>query len=166
MEGLEQHLTALVKQWRITGLPGRDTLMKTGEALLAWKRENNLPGLWCSPSLFMTATLDDAWGFGLDIIELYAKITGLRVFRIGLLKSPGEIIAACREKNPDFLGMTVLQLDSADDLSEIGSNIPSHTKIIAGGPVFRADPEIARLAKIHFVAPDVEAFLEFLMSCR
>ena len=38
------------------------------------------------------------------------------------------------------------------------------THIVAGGPVFSADPELARRAGIDFVARDAGAFWEYLLD--
>jgi hypothetical protein len=161
---LNKKLSDLVRKWEDNGLPGRDTMVKTGRMLANWKQDGNVQGLWEHPPHLMTATLDDAWGHGLDLIELYATVAGLHVFRVGLLKSAGDVIDACRDRKPDFLGITVLQFDSEDDLCTIGRNIPADTRLIVGGPIFRADPDIAVRANVHLVAGNLAVFVKFLLS--
>jgi hypothetical protein len=161
---LEHKLMALMDQWRQSGLPGRNTLLETAEALRAWKQSAHLQGLWkISPGL-ATATIDDAWGMGLDIIEAYAEVLGMSVMRIGLEVSSQTIISACHTYRPDYLGMTVLQFDTEEDLCMIGKAIPEKTKIIVGGPIFKSDPDLAKRAGIHFVAKDLPAFLQLFLS--
>lgn len=160
----KKKISHLVRQWGKEGLPGRDTLIKTGESLLRWKHENNIKGLWQESSHFVTATLDDAWGHGLDLIELYAKVMGLHVVRLGLMMSAEEIISVCTKLNPKYLGMTVLQFDAEDDLVTIGHNLPETTQLIVGGPIFKADPDIAAHADVTFVAKDVAAFVDYFLS--
>jgi hypothetical protein len=70
----------------------------------------------------------------------------------------------CRLRRPRFLGMTVLQLDSDDDLARISGQLPPETLFIAGGPVFEYDPDMAARCGIHFTATDVAHFIDFM--CR
>jgi hypothetical protein len=161
---LRSKLSDLVHTWRKHGLPGRDALIRTAQNMIREHQDQEGGFLWASSPLFVTATLDDAWGQGLDIIEGYAKAAGMQVIRLGLLMSAEDVIAACRRKNPDFLAMTVLQIDSADDLVQIGRSLPEKTKFIAGGPAFRAAPEMAEDAGICFVAKNVADFLLYLLS--
>ena len=163
-QSLRHKLWSLVEKWQSTGLPSRDALVNSALEVIAEKQGDEHASLWSAPPLFATATLDDAWGHGLDIIELYAKAAGMQVTRIGLLMTVEEIISACRRKLPNFLAMTVLQLDSEEDLIQIGNIISPKIKFIAGGPVFKTQPDMARAAKICFVAKDVAAFLEYLLS--
>jgi hypothetical protein len=163
-QDLRLKLQNLVKNWQNAGLPSRDVLIKTAHELIKEKQDAGHGSLWPGPPLFATATVDDAWGHGLDIIELYAKAAGMRVVRLGLLLSAEEIISACRRRLPDFLAMTVLQIDTEEDLVQIGHSLPSKTRLIAGGPVFKARPDMARTAGIRFVAKDAAAFLEYLLS--
>ena len=112
----------------------------------------------------MTATLDDGLGHGLEIIRMFSEIAGLEIINLGLLLTPEEIITACKKTPPDLLGFTVLQFDSEENILMISRNLPSKTKIIAGGPVFTADPEFARRAGIHFTAKNVAYFIRFLLQ--
>jgi hypothetical protein len=66
--------------------------------------------------------------------------------------------------HPDFLGMTVLQFDTEDDLILITGNLPSKTRVIAGGPVFSADPELAGRTGVHFVAKNAADFISFMLK--
>jgi hypothetical protein len=160
---LRLKLLDLVKNWKSAGIPSREGLMKTAHEVITWSRENELAPLWPVAPLFVTATIDDALGHGLDIIELYAKATGMQVVRLGLLMPCEGIVSACRRRQADVLAMTVLQLDSEEDLVQIGNCLPPKTRFIAGGPVFKARPDIARAAGICFVAKDVAAFLEYVL---
>ena len=114
--------------------------------------------------MMITATLDDGLGQGLGVIRMFSETAGLEIIDLGLLVAPEKIIAACKKNNPDLLGLTVLQFDSEEDILMISKNLPSKTKIIAGGPVFTADPEFARRTGIHFTAKNVAHFIRFLLQ--
>ena len=112
----------------------------------------------------ITATLDDGLGHGLEIVRMFSEAVGLEIIELGLLVTPEKIISACKKNNPDFLGLTVLQFDSEETILMISRNLPSKTRIIAGGPVFTADREFARRAGIHFAAKNVADFIRFLLQ--
>jgi methanogenic corrinoid protein MtbC1 len=126
--------------------------------------KTNVSGLWDIPPLIITATLDDGLGQGLEVIHMFSETAGLEIIELGLLVTPKKIITACKINEPDLLGLTVLQFDSEEDILQISKNLPSKTKIIAGGPVFAADPGFARRAGIHFTAKNVASFIRFLLQ--
>jgi len=145
-------------------LPSRSGLEKAAGELREWKVKTGASGLWNNPPLMITATLDDGLGQGLGVIRMFSETAGLEIIDLGLLVAPEKIIAACKKNNPDLLGLTVLQFDSEEDILMISKNLPSKTKIIAGGPVFTADPEFARRTGIHFTAKNVAHFIRFLLQ--
>lgn len=114
----------------------------------------------------LTATLDDGLGHGLEIIRMFSEAAGLDIIELGLLVTPAKIITACKKNQPDLLGLTVLQFDSEENILMISRNLPERTKIIAGGPVFTADPEFSRRAGIHFAAKNVAYFIQFLLQVK
>ena len=121
-------------------------------------------GLWDNPPLMITATLDDGLGQGLQIIRMFSEIAGLELIDLGLLVAPEKITTACQKNKPDLLGLTILQFDSEENILTISKNLPSKTKIIAGGPVFTAGPGFARRTGIHFTAKNVADFIRFLLQ--
>lgn len=123
----------------------------------------NIQGVWESAPVMVTATVDDGLGQGLAVIEKYATAIGMRLISLGLMQTPEAIIAACHRYQADYLGMTVLQFDSEDDLISIAEKLPSRTRIVAGGPVFSADPEFAERTGTHYAAKNVAAFLRFML---
>jgi methanogenic corrinoid protein MtbC1 len=145
-------------------LPSRSGLEKAAGELREWKVKTGNSGLWDKPPLMITATLDDGLGQGLEIIRMFSETAGIEIIDLGLLVTPEKIIAECKENNPDLLGLTVLQFDSEEDILMIRRNLPSKTKIIAGGPVFTADPGFARRTGIHFTAKNVAYFIRFLLQ--
>jgi methylmalonyl-CoA mutase cobalamin-binding subunit len=161
---LRTRLSELVVELRKNGLPSRTELAAAVVDTQQWKKEHQVAGLWENPPLMVTATIDDAMGHGLDLIHQYADLAGLRVHPLGLLQPAEAIIAACREMEPALLGLTVLQFDSEDALALIARSIPEVTRIVAGGPVFKADPEITQRAGIQRVAADAADFLSFLLT--
>jgi methanogenic corrinoid protein MtbC1 len=101
---------------------------------------------------------------GLRIINLYSEVAGLRVIPIGLLQPPEKIIDTCNKHLPYILGLTVLQFDSEEMLTKISIEISPKIKIVAGGPVFTADSELAKRTGVHFAARNVASFLEYLLN--
>jgi methylmalonyl-CoA mutase cobalamin-binding subunit len=110
----------------------------------------------------VTATLDDGFGFGLEVIHEWADALGLDVHRLGLLAPPERILAVCAARRPALLGLTVLQLDSEDALVDLGRHLPPPTVLVAGGPVFRALPDLAARANVGLVARHAGDFVRFL----
>ena len=129
-----------------------------------WKVKTGVSGLWDIPPLMITATLDDGLGHGLEVIRMFSEAAGLEIIELGLLVAPEKIITACKKNKPDLLGLTVLQFDSEENILMISRNLPSKTKIIAGGPVFSADRGFARRTGIHFAAKNVAYFIRFLLQ--
>ena len=129
-----------------------------------WKVKTGCSGLWDNPLLMITATLDDGLGHGLEVIRMFSEVAGLDILDLGLLVTPEKIITACEKNKPDLLGLTVLQFDSEEHILNISRNLPSKTKIIAGGPVFRADQGFARRTGIHFAAKNVAYFIDYLLQ--
>ncbi len=160
---LRERLTALLAEWEKEGVPSREGLKDAADRIILWRNENGVAGLWPNPPLFVTATVDDGWGHGLRLIELWAEALGLEVRPLGLMKKPGEIVRKCQESNPDFLGMTILQFDSEDDVAEIAGSLPPKTRIIAGGPLFAVDPDLAERAGIHAVAKNAAGFIAHML---
>lgn len=161
LRGKIMELVTSLKQPR---RPSRNELLSGAERVLEWKREHRVESLWTRPPVMVTATLDDAWGHGLEVIHRYAEVAGLAIFPLGLMKTPAEIIQACLAHNPDILGLTVLQFDTEEALIEIRNAIPGHTRMVVGGPIFAADPDLARRAGIDFVARNAAAFIAYLLD--
>jgi len=144
--------------------PTRESYLNTARELSAWRSDRNHPGLWALPPLMVTATIDDGLGHGLEVIEKLAAATGVRIHSLGLLQSPENIAKACLELNPQFLGLTVLQLDSDDWVADIVRRLPSSTLLVAGGPAFQYAEDFARRTGTHVVVKNGAAFLRFLMK--
>jgi methylmalonyl-CoA mutase cobalamin-binding subunit len=150
--------------WLATGLPSHQKLEQAAEQIDQMRERSQVNGLWPDPPLMLTATVDDGLGQGLAIIERFAGAIGIRLMALGLLQSPPTIIAACQRHQPDYLGLTVLQFDSEDDLAQIAEGLPRKTRIIAGGPVFTADFGFAERTGTHHTAKNVAAFLRFMLD--
>lgn len=153
----------LSSRWLSSGLPSRQALDAAADELEHLRDRLNVRGLWERPPVMLTATLDDGLGQGLAVIEKFAAAIGMRLIRLGLMQSPEIIIAACRQHHPDYLGMTVLQFDSEDDLIDIVENLPPGTRLIAGGPVYSGDADFAARTKTHYAAENVVNFLRFML---
>lgn len=154
----------LAGHWLATGLPSRQGLDEAADKLERMRERLNVRGIWEQPPSMLTATLDDGLGQGLAVIEKYAVAIGLRLIRLGLMQTPEAIIDACRRHQPDYLGLTILQFDTEDDLACIAKSLPRKTRIVAGGPVFAGDPGFSGRTGTHFAAKNVAAFLQFMLD--
>lgn len=161
---LRRHLEALLERWQRQGLPGRQGLTAAAGEVERRRRDTGLAPLWQRPPLMLTATLDDGFGFGLEVIEAWARALGLEVQPLGLLQTPEAILEACWELRPALLGLTVLQLDSAEALVEVGRGRPEETAVVVGGPIFASCPELAEQANLRLVARSAADFVRFLID--
>jgi hypothetical protein len=164
---LGRRILELLEEWeRRPRRPSRQEFLATAAALEAWRRAGDGSGLWRAPPVLLTATLDDAWGHGLVVIEALAAAVGVRVARLGLLPPPEAILTACRYAPPDLLGLTVLQFDSDAAVASIRRGLPPGTTLVAGGAAYRYDEDFARRTDTSVVARDGAAFLRFLLGYR
>jgi hypothetical protein len=161
---LRRKFQELLSKWQTEGLPARNGYAEAAKEIISWKKKNGIGGLWAVSPILVTATIDDGWGHGLRLIEMWAEAAGMKIHSLGLMKTSGEIIEACRRLHPDFFGMTVLQFDSEETISEVAKGLPEKTRLIAGGPVFHADPELAKRTGIHMVAKHAADFLSYLLA--
>jgi methylmalonyl-CoA mutase cobalamin-binding subunit len=150
--------------WRDRGLPGHDGYLAAAHRLTNWRRRHGTAGLWRRPPTLVTATLDDAMGHGLAVIEAVAEAAGLNVLPLGVMRSVETIAGACRRTRPDLLGLTVLQFDTEPDLADLCRRLPPKTRVVAGGPVFTGDPELAQRCGVHASPRHAAAFLAYLLS--
>lgn len=151
-------------QWMAAGLPSRQALDDAARVLQRLRQQLPVQGLWKHPPSMVTATLDDGLGQGLAVIEKYAAVIGLRLISLGLMQSPEAIMDACHRYRPEFLGLTILQFDAEADLTAIANNLPPNTRIVAGGPVFKGDPDFALRTGTHYAARNVADFLRFMLD--
>ena len=157
-------MAELAAEFAAGGPSSRERFEAAAGELLAWRKAQGLSGLWEPAPLMVTATLDDAMGQGLSLIHRFAEAAGLRCHPLGLRVPVEKIVAACRERQPAFLGLTVLWLDAEDALAALCRRLPPETVCVAGGPAFRADPDLAASAGVHHVARDAAAFWEILLG--
>ena len=163
---LRRRLYEKARLWEKTGIPSRSRLVAEAGQIASWKKSCGIAGLWAQPPLMVAATLDDGFGHGLETIRLWAEAVGMRVHFLGLLQTPQQILAACRHLKPDLLGLTVLQFDTVDAVTEIAESLPSGTRLVAGGPLFQADPDLARHTRIDFAARHVADFVLYLLDWK
>lgn len=156
----------LASLWVAKGLPSRQGLDEAAGDLERLKQRLKVNGIWDQPPSMVTATLDDGLGQGLAIIEKYAAVIGIRLIALGLVQRPEAVIDACHRHQPDFLGLTILQLDTEDDLTLIANHLPRDTRIVAGGPVFDGDPGFAKRTGTHYAAKNVANFLQYMLQAH
>ncbi len=165
-EDFKKHALEMTNRWRLGGRPGRWQALRDLEALDDIRRSvtpSSSPPPEAFPLVYM-ATVDDGWGHGLDVIEAAARAMGARTVRLGLLCSAERIFEACTREPPHILGLTVLHGESEPVVTRIVQGIRPPTRVWAGGPVFRWDPDFARRTGIHDVVEDVGAFLQRLSA--
>lgn len=155
---------SLLDQWSASGLPSHERLLDQSRELTSIRHRFGAAGFWELPKQLVTVTLDDAIGQGLTVINAFSKAVGIGVLPLGLCQAPEDIIAACQRDKPDFLGVTMLYFDSEAALAEISENLPQSTRLIAGGPVFKADPDLCHRTGVHFAATDVYKFIRYLLT--
>ena len=95
---MRDDVRALLQKWQLKGKPTREDYLAGARTLESQRWESPNRGLWPQPPLMISATLDDGWGHGLDVIEALAAAVGVVVHRLGLLQRPAAILAACREQ--------------------------------------------------------------------
>ena len=161
---MRARLEALLSNWRRKP-PTRERYLELAGALAAG-RQSGLNPLWPRSPRMLTATLDDGWGHGLDIIHALAEAVGVRVEALGVLQPPETVVAACRQQRADLLGLTVLQFDSDDAVRHILERLPPNTTLIAGGAAYQFDPDFAGRTQTPYVARNGAAFLQFLLNYR
>lgn len=164
---LAERLIELLGTWdRVR--PGRATLHAAADELLAWRRKENVPGLWARPPRLLGATLDDGWGHGIELILKFARVLGCDTHFLGVLCPIDTIVEACKKETPDILGITVLQLDTEEALEDLGKRLGRKLrrkiKLMAGGPVFTIDPGLAQRVGINFVARDAAHFVRHMLE--
>ena len=139
-------------------------MYQTGEKLLAWKKEENISGIWKKKPKMITATLEDGVGQGLKMIHLFSQVAGIEIVPLGLMQKEEAIINACIKQAPDFLGMTILQFNSEELLTHIIDHISKETKVVVGGPIFKMMDEEDLSKKRYIVLNTVSAYLDFLIN--
>jgi len=142
----------------------RAEIFQAGEILLDRKNALSIKGLWPSPPLMITATLDDAVGQGLTIIHLFSRLAGVDVKPLGLMQPPEKIIHACRQSLPNILGMTILQFHSEETLCDMVENLPAQTRVVVGGPIFKAMSTQELEKKRYLVLNDIRQFMDYLLT--
>jgi methylmalonyl-CoA mutase cobalamin-binding subunit len=161
---LREQISAQLDRWEASARPSREQLLTAADQVIAWRRERQVESLWPDPPLMATATLDDSFGHGLEVIHRAAEATGLRLVHLGKLLTPQAIVDGCRRHQPRLLGLTVLQFDTESDLAVIRQQIDAATRIVAGGPIFAADPDLAQRVGIDFVARSAADFWRYLLN--
>lgn len=165
---LTHRINSLLKTWDVKDRPGRASLHAAADDLLAWRRSEKVPGLWQRPPRMLGATLDDGWGHGIELILKFAQALGCDTHFLGVLCPIDTIVEACEKETPDILGLTVLQLDTEAVLENLGKRLKRELtrkpQVIAGGPVFTIDPELAQRVGIDFVARDAAHFISHMLE--
>ena len=155
-------IETLLAQWKRRA-PTRQGYLEAAGQLAACRQQSGHTDLWPRPIRMLTATVDDGWGHGLEVIQTLAEAVGVQVAPLGVLQAPEAIVAACRRRGPDLLGLTILQFDSDDAVRHIVAHLPATTTLVAGGAAYQYDPDFAARTRTPYVARHGAAFLRFLL---
>ena len=163
-KALREQIAGQLERWKTSSRPSREQLLTGAGQITAWRREHHIESLWPEPPLMLTATLDDSFGHGLGVIHHFAEAAGLRVVHLGKMLAVDDVVEGCHDHQPHLLGLTVLQFDTESDLIAVRRRIDPAIRIVAGGPVLVADPELAERAGIDFVARNAADFWRYLLT--
>ncbi len=163
---LYRKAATLLEGWESNGLPGTETIKAQARDLTAWRTAESIGALWQRPPVMIGTTIDDALGQGIEVILALAEALGCRTRFLGLRKPVADIVEAGRKEDADMVGVTVLRFDEETALTELRRKLDARILLIAGGPAFRADPEIADRAGVDFVGKSAAHFLRFLMHFK
>ena len=94
VEAYREAIDQLARLWISSGLPSRQAVGQAADKLIRLRNHLGIAGLWASPPVMVTATLDDGLGQGLDVIETFAAAMGIRLVSLGLMQAPETITAA------------------------------------------------------------------------
>lgn len=161
---LGDRLQILVENWRALGLPSHSELLALADQI-ATEVPGSADGLWAPHRpLLLTATMDDGIGQGLQIVERYARLVGMRVQALGLNCSVNEIVMASQKASPQMIGLTVLQWDTLEEITALRRVLPETVALVIGGPIFRRHPLVALKSGVDAVAGGIGEFVEYLLN--
>ncbi|WP_143083095.1 hypothetical protein [Thermodesulforhabdus norvegica] len=158
-DGFRNEVLGVIRRWELRGLPPRWTLINTLKELKK-RRDTVVASLFESPPLILTATLDDGWGVGIEVIHAACDVLGIPYVFLGLIVSPEVIIRKCEELRPGVLGLTVLHESSLMDLKSLDQNLPENVLILVGGMWIDCREFSRRLKYLKNVLDFMKFFLE------
>ncbi len=161
------NLQDVLNSWR-REKPPRWSMLKKLDELIERRKKAGVETLLKGGVLTIyTATIDDGWGMGIDVIHKACDVIGLKYRFLGLLVEPDDVIGICNRDGPDFLGLTVIHESSVDDIFYIASKIPEKTTVLVGGGALGSENHIggkSRGSNSIVVIPDVVNFFDFFLD--
>ncbi len=160
-----KEIRTVLDSWREKKPPRWSMLKKLEELTEARKRAGIETILSDNVSTIYTATIDDGWGMGIDVIHKACDVIGLRYKFLGLLVKVDELVNVCNQDIPDFLGLTVIHESSFDDVLYIASKIHEKTTLLVGGGALKTENwgKGKGLGSNIIVIPDVVTFFDFFL---
>lgn len=141
------------------GIPPRWTLVEELKKLVELRQTLGVSSITPAPFRLLTATLDDGWGLGIEIIHHACDVLGVHYTFLGLMKSAQDITRSCEIEKPDAVGVTVLQEDTIEELLLLRRLITAETQIFAGGFGIRNLTPVAGIT----VFKDIVSFMSYLI---
>lgn len=151
----------MLDEWEEQGMPPRWTLLRSLQTLREYREKNHIQ-LFPNSPVIMTATLDDGWGIGIDVIHKACEMLGISHRFLGLLVRPGKILKQCGILQPDFLGLTVLHETSLCDLKYIIQNLSPSIMILVGGLSVDIQNDHLSSGRIHYIR-NVSQFIRLFL---
>ncbi len=134
LDMLEERL----RRWRAQGLPPRWSLLQELQELVALRSSLGVRHPLGRFLHLLTATLDDGWGMGIDMIHHACGVLGLSYRFVGLAKTPEEVVLHCRGERPDVVALTVLLDDTVAMVKHLRAILPGSIPLFVGGPASEA----------------------------
>ncbi len=102
--------------------------------------------------MLLATVKGDVHDIGKNLVDMILSNNGYRVVNLGIKVPPETLIAAAREHNPDFIGLSGLLVRSAqqmvvtaEDLSAAGVNVP----LIVGGAALTKKFALTKIASMY-----------------
>ncbi|MEJ5299511.1 MAG: cobalamin-dependent protein [Thermodesulforhabdaceae bacterium] len=149
--------------WEKSGIPPRWSLLEELKKLQSLRISLGLSSICENPPRLITATLDDGWGLGIEVIHMACNALGIPYNFLGLMKTPEEIVDACASDPPDIVGVTVIQEDSAEELLRLRRLLQPNILILAGGPGLKDPAEISHENNL-IIVKNVSHFIRMIID--
>ena len=122
-----------------------------------------------APRIVLACLSGEFHELGLRIISEVAREAGWEPEELGANVPRGALTAFLSQRPPQAVGLSVSLATNIPECSEairLCRKAASGAKILVGGRIFRADPDLGALLDADFVAPDVLSLRDWLRASR